>query len=96
MIVGSGTRETVGKIAISGPLTNILLSTGCILIATVTQDLFWFVAFINAFLAAFNLIPFGIIDGLKVFRWNKVFWAIAFVAAIALTVYTYAPTMSTF
>jgi len=96
MIVGSGTKETVGKIALSGPITNILLSTGCILIATVTQDLFWFVAFINAFLAAFNLIPFGIIDGLKVFRWNKVFWAIAFVAAITLTVYTYFPTMNSF
>jgi len=96
MIAGSGTRETVGKISLSGPLTNILLSTGCILIATVTQDIFWFIAFINAFLAAFNLINFGIIDGLKVFRWNKVFWAIAFVAAIALTVYTYAPTMSSF
>ena len=96
MIVGSGTKETVGKIALSGPITNILLSTGCILIATVTQDLFWFVAFINAFLAAFNLIPFGIMDGLKVFRWNKVFWAIAFVAAIALTVYTYGFAVSSF
>ena len=59
MIVGSGTKEAVGKIAIAGPITNILLSAGCILIATVTQDLFWFVAFINAFLAVFNLIPFG-------------------------------------
>jgi Zn-dependent protease len=96
MIAGSGTKETVGKIAFSGPITNILLSAGCILIATFTQDLFWFVAFINAFLAAFNLIPFGIIDGFKVFRWNKVFWAIAFFAAIALTVYTYVPTMNSF
>ena len=94
MIAGSGTRETVGKIAISGPLTNILLSTGCILIAGVTPDIFWFIAFINAFLAAFNLIPFGVMDGLKVFRWNKVFWAIAFVAAIALTAYTFSPALS--
>ena len=96
MIVGSGTRETVGKISISGPVTNIILSIVCIMIAAVGQSLFLVVAFINAFLAAFNLIPFGIMDGLKVFRWNKVFWAIAFVAAIALTVYTYAPTMSSF
>ncbi len=94
MIVGSGTRETVGKIALSGPVTNLLLSTGCILIATVTQDLFWFVAFINAFLAVFNLIPFGVMDGLKVFKWNRVFWAIAFVAAIALAAYTYGPVLS--
>jgi len=94
MIVGSGTRETVGKIALSGPLTNILLSTGCILIATVTQDIFWIVAFINAFLAALNLIPFGIMDGLKVFRWNRIAWTLALIAAIALAAYTYIPTMS--
>jgi Zn-dependent protease len=94
MIAGSGTRETVGKTSLAGPVTNILLSTGCILIATVTQDIFWFIAFINAFLAAFNLIPFGIMDGLKVFRWNKIFWAIAFVAAIALTAYTISPALS--
>jgi len=89
MIAGSGTRETVGKTALSGPVTNIILSMICIMIAAFTQDLFQIVAFINAFLAAFNLIPFGVMDGLKVFRWNKVFWAIAFVAAAALTVYTY-------
>ena len=96
MIAGSGTKETVGKTAIAGPITNLILSTGCILIATATQDLFWFVAFINAFLAVFNLIPFGVMDGLKVFRWNKTFWAIAFVAAIALTAYTYDPALGTF
>jgi Zn-dependent protease len=89
MIAGSGTRETVGKTALSGPVTNIVLSTLCILIAELGQGLFLIVAFINAFLAVFNLIPFGVIDGLKVFRWNKLFWAIAFVAAAALTVYTY-------
>ena len=94
MIAGSGTRETVGKTALSGPVTNMFLSAGCILIATVTQDLFWFVAFINAFLAVFNLIPFGVMDGLKVFRWNKTIWAIAFVVAIALTAYTFSPALS--
>ena len=89
MIARSATRETVGKTALSGPLTNILLSAGCIVIATFSQEIFWIVAFINAFLAAFNLIPFGIMDGFKVYRWNKTFWATAFAAAIALTVYTY-------
>jgi Zn-dependent protease len=84
MIAGSATRETVGKTALSGPLTNIILSAGCIIIATFSQEIFWIVAFINAFLAAFNLIPFGIIDGLKIYRWNKMIWALAFIAAIAL------------
>jgi len=96
MIVGSGTGKTVGKIAVSGPITNIVLSAACIAIATVTQDMFWFVAFINAFLAVFNMIPFGIMDGLKVFKWNKIVWAITFAAAIALAALTYAPALSSF
>lgn len=94
MIAGSGTRETVGKMALAGPVTNIILSTVCIMIAAVTQDLFLIVAFINAILAVFNLIPFGVLDGLKVFRWNKIIWAVTFAAAIALIAYTYSPALS--
>jgi Zn-dependent protease len=90
MIAGSATRETVGKTSLAGPVTNIILSILCIMIAAVGPNLFLIVAFINAFLAVFNLIPFGVMDGLKVFRWNKILWAIAFTAAAALTVYTYA------
>jgi Zn-dependent protease len=93
MIAGSGTRETVGKMALAGPVTNIILSTVCIMIAAVTQDLFLIVAFINAILAVFNLIPFGVLDGLKVFRWNKIIWAVTFAAAIALIAYTYGPAL---
>ena len=96
MIAGSGTLDTVGKTALSGPLTNIFLSIGCTLIATITQDLFWFVAFINAFLALFNLIPFGVMDGLKVFRWNKIFWAITFIIALVLTFYSYGPALTVY
>ncbi len=90
MIAGAGTRETVGKTAISGPITNLIISTACILIAALGQPLFLVVAFINAFLAVFNLIPFGVMDGLKVFMWNKLVWAIPFAAAATLTIYTYA------
>jgi Zn-dependent protease len=89
MIVGSVTKQIAGKTAFSGPLTNILLSTGCILVATFTQDMFWIVAFINAIIAAFNLIPFGIMDGLKVFQWNKKVWTVAFIVSIVLTGYTF-------
>jgi Zn-dependent protease len=89
MIAGSGTKETVGKTSLSGPVTNIIISVICIMVAVVGPTLFLVVAFINAFLAVFNLIPFGIMDGLKVFRWNKGFWGIAFFTAMALTAYTY-------
>ncbi len=96
MIVGSVTKESAGKTALSGPLTNIILATGCVLIASITQDMFWIVAFINAILAVFNLIPFGIMDGLKVFQWNKIAWTLAFIPAVVLTVYTYVPALSFF
>jgi Zn-dependent protease len=88
MIAGSATRETVGKTAIAGPLTNIFISVGCILITTFAQEIFWIVAFINAFLATFNLIPFGILDGLKIYHWNRIIWAAVFVSAIALAGFT--------
>jgi Zn-dependent protease len=96
MIAGSATKETVGKTSIAGPITNIILSILCIAFAAMGLTLFQIVAFINAFLAVFNLIPFGVMDGLKVFRWNKALWATAFTAAAALTVYTYAFMMGFF
>jgi Zn-dependent protease len=66
------------------------------MIAVAGQPLFLIVAFINALLAVFNLIPFGILDGWKVFRWNKTFWAITFTAAVVLIVYTYWPVLEAF
>jgi Zn-dependent protease len=95
MIAGSGTRKTVGKTAIAGPITNIILSTLCILIEPFIS-LFLIVAFINALLAVFNLIPFGVLDGLKIFRWNKIIWAVTFAAAVVLIAYTYGPALNSF
>jgi Zn-dependent protease len=44
---------------------------------------------INAWLAFFNLIPWGNFDGYKVFQWNKKVWIIIFIGSIALYVLTY-------
>jgi Zn-dependent protease len=85
----------VGKTAIAGPITNIILSTLCILIEPFIP-LFLIVAFINALLAVFNLVPFGVLDGLKVFRWNKIIWAVTFAAAVVLIAYTYYPALNSF
>ena len=90
MIAGPATKETAGKTALSGPLTNIIISTICTIIATTTQNTsFWIIAWINAFIAFFNLIPFGIMDGLKVFLWNKIVWIVAFIPSVALMIITY-------
>ena len=40
----------------------------------------------NAFMAIFNLIPFGILDGYKIFSFDKKAWAIAFSVSILLTI----------
>jgi len=93
MITGPITKDKVGKTALAGPLVNIVLSAVCIAILVNTRNTFlqinsFFGAWINAFIALFNLIPFGIIDGFKVFRWNKLAWTAVFVASIALTIFT--------
>lgn len=53
-----------------------------------TANLAWGITIIgveiNAWLAVFNLLPFGNFDGYKIFQWSKKVWGITFVAAIGL------------
>lgn len=96
MIAGTITRKEAGKTALAGPLTNITLSTifaavaiGASSAMSTIYVIAVFGAWINAIIALFNLIPFGIMDGLKVFRWNKAVWALAFTASLILTIVCY-------
>ncbi len=41
-------------------------------------------AFINVFLAGFNMIPFGPLDGAKVWRYNPVLWGLVGIPSIIL------------
>lgn len=41
-------------------------------------------AFINVFLAGFNMIPFGPLDGAKVWHYNRVLWALVGIPSIIL------------
>lgn len=78
------------KISIAGPVTNIVLAalffaaikmgilSGLILEAAVYGII------INLILAAFNMIPFGPLDGAKVFRSNSLIWVITGVPMILL------------
>jgi Zn-dependent protease len=93
MVGGMADKKTIGKTSIAGPLTNIALTLLFLLFAQFSQDLMWFVfafgVLINSFIALFNLIPFGILDGFKVFLWNKAIWAVVFSASVVLTIYSY-------
>jgi len=89
MIAGVGDKRTVGITALAGPLTSIILTS-----------LFFFLHFLvpyaslalimlnsatlGAWLALLNLIPFGILDGAKVYWWNRTVWAVSFASSILL------------
>lgn len=93
MIAGSIDRKTAGKTAIAGPLTNIVLSTLILTFALYPlnwpiQTVVMLSAAFNAWIAVVNLIPFGVLDGVKVFMWNKAVWGAVFIASIVLTIFT--------
>lgn len=82
------------KISIAGVITNMIfaasfLGLGLALPVSVYSGMFLFSAYINSFMALFNLIPFGVLDGYKIFSLNKAVWVAAFVPAVALTIITY-------
>jgi Zn-dependent protease len=72
-----------------------LLLTGITTTSTSTGPAFavWFPfgflgyegVFVNVWLAMFNLLPFWILDGSKVFRWNKLVWAAFFIPLLVVS-----------
>jgi Zn-dependent protease len=86
MIGNIGNWTHYGKVAVSGPATNIVLGILFFALRLLTGSQYWFAIFtvgldINASLALFNLIPLGVFDGAKIIRWNKYAWGAAVVAA---------------
>lgn len=88
LILGYGaTNESMGKIALSGSLANIIQAIFFIFLSQLFPEffpLFRFAITLNIDLAAFNLIPISILDGSKVFAWSKKNWALAFATTIIL------------
>ena len=86
--------EEHGHIAIAGPVTNLLLATvflpvylgGAALGVDLLGTLGRFGIVINLFLAAFNLVPYGPLDGKTVKRWSTPVWLGAFLGSVVLTV----------
>ena len=80
-------REKVGLISIAGPATNICLSVVFLVLDVIQPSLlFTLGARVNIWLAMFNLIPFGPLDGAKILKWNKGIWLIAIAGAGGLFV----------
>ncbi|MBR3139696.1 MAG: site-2 protease family protein [Methanobrevibacter sp.] len=95
------TDEINGKISVAGPVVNIILALIFLLIASSiytqafhSQDLVLIfnicaVGFsVNSYLAVFNLIPFGNLDGSKVLNWNAGIWVITIGIAGIMTYFS--------
>ena len=93
------TDEINGKISIAGPIVNIILALIFLGIAvsvyqsalySETYALIFIVCAlgysINSFLAAFNLLPIGNLDGSKVLNWNFGIWIVTIAIAGIMTV----------
>jgi len=90
MIAGNADRKSVGKTAVAGPLVNIVFSLVSLALTFVPPGPFLgvavFSAAINAFIAIINLIPAGVLDGLKVFHWNKPVWGMVLIVSMVLLI----------
>jgi Zn-dependent protease len=94
MIAGFADRTRMGRTAFAGPLVNVIIAAALLIVLPVlgTTSIYNALlagAAINSFLALFNLIPFAIFDGHKVYAWDKRYWALLFLISLALTIYTY-------
>lgn len=94
MIGGMSTPADWGRTSLAGPLANFVFallfiasSFGVAVLhpsdALLSGSL-QFLAYINAWFGAFNMIPIGPLDGAKVLRWSKSVWVVSFVVFAAL------------
>jgi Zn-dependent protease len=68
------TREQIGRIGAAGPLMNVLLAlafTPLVGMNDFLGEIGSFGVLINLWLAAFNMLPFSVLDGKKVLAWSK-------------------------
>ena len=79
-------RKEIGHIGIAGPAVNLVIGfISLVAFFIYSSSILAAIAQISFFLALFNLIPFGPLDGRKVINWNKYFWAIS--AGLAIVGY---------
>ena len=89
-IQGRITKEQNGKISLAGPAVNLIFGLACLaLFIALPLTLLFIIAWINLFLAVFNLVPFGPLDGAKVARWNIGIFLLAMGAGVASLVLTW-------
>ncbi len=99
MIYGGnvGRRES-GRISLAGPLSNLLLALLFFPLLSESGILYEIGKYgitVNIALALFNMIPFSVFDGRKVWAWNKLVYLAAVFATLLLLVLSVAPLLMT-
>lgn len=94
VVAGSTDSRIMGKTSIVGPTTNMLFA-GSFMVAAVFlhpyNDVLADLTLFNSWIAVFNLIPFGVFDGLKIFAWDKRIWTLVFAVSVALLIIALRP-----
>ncbi|MDG6917276.1 MAG: hypothetical protein JRM85_06775 [Nitrososphaerota archaeon] len=82
-----------GKISIAGPLMNVTIALLFVPLlfagSGILRDVGSIGVPVNIFLALFNLLPIGPLDGAKVMRWNVFIWAAIFVPLALVMAFLY-------
>jgi Zn-dependent protease len=84
---GRITARQNGLVSVAGPLTNVALAVlflPFVALEGFLGDVGQLGVLINAILAAFNMIPFGPLDGKKVLSWNRAVFAVVFGGTVLL------------
>ena len=82
MVAGNTTREQFGKVALAGPVSNVVLWCIGLTFAVaiggaggIVDDVIYYWMWANGILGALNMLPFGPLDGKKIKTWSDVmFW----------------------
>ncbi|HEV8049680.1 MAG TPA: metalloprotease [Thermoplasmata archaeon] len=92
VIGGMGSAPDWGKTSLAGPALNLVEGTAFAAAGLALNEFpghlsavtfLVLLAFINGWFAAFNMLPFGPLDGRKVLRWSTPVWASTFAVSVA-------------
>jgi Zn-dependent protease len=92
---GMLTEREHGLIALAGPAVNLALAVvfgplfvvGILVSSPLVVELGAKGLAVNLFLAAFNLVPYGPLDGRTVLSWSKLVWVATFLPSAVVAIY---------
>lgn len=92
------TIRVIGSTAFWGPATNVIISAISYILSLLfipvfpsqwLSSIFLILSKFNAFIAFFNLLPFGLLDGLKIIKWSMPRWVAVIALSLVLLILTW-------